>query len=189
MPKNCRQTNANYWIKKLALQPHPEGGYYRETYRAAERISAASLPKRYRSARVFSSAILFLLAGNQISVFHRLKSDEIWHFHAGQTLILFQITTNGKLTETRLGARAGRGEQFQAVIPAGNWMGARPLNRHSWALIGCTVAPGFDFADFELADRLELTRQFPQHQRIIKKLTQKNSLSGQHQHERKIQRS
>ena len=146
---------AAYWIKKLNLVPHPEGGYYRETYRKDP----------------VSSAIYFLLKSGECSRLHRLKSDELWHFHQGSSLTLSVIYSDGRLETLSLGDSPEKGETFQAVIPAGSWFGARVNEPDSFALTGCTVAPGFLFEDFELADRHELTRQFPQHRKIIEKLT------------------
>jgi len=146
---------AAYWIEKLQLLPHPEGGHYRETYRKDP----------------VSSAIFFLLQSGERSRLHRLKSDELWHFHVGSPLTLFLIHPGGRLETLSLGDSPEKGEAFQAVIPAGCWFGARVNEPDSFALIGCTVAPGFLFEDFELADRHELTRQFPQHRKIIEKLT------------------
>lgn len=182
-----RQPTARHWITKLALQPHPEGGYFREIYRAAERIPSAALPKRYHGPRAFATSIYFLLAGAQISTLHRLASDEQWHFYDGSSLCLSMIAPNGAFTEVRLGHCAAADEQFQAVIPAGTWMGARlaapavatlqrggqaaPACRRGYALIGCTVAPGFQFRDFTAGRRADLLKQFPQHRKLIMALT------------------
>jgi len=181
-----RQPTAKYWITKLALQPHPEGGYFREIYRATEQISATALPTRYLGPRVFSTSIYFLLAGTQISTLHRLASDEQWHFYDGNALLLDMITPDGTSREVRLGRRATAGEQFQAVIPAGTWMGARlaapavairrltdcgRASQRGYALIGCTVAPGFEFQDFAAGRRSNLLERFPQHRKLITALT------------------
>jgi predicted cupin superfamily sugar epimerase len=162
---------AAYWIRKLGLIPHPEGGYFRETYRSGQIIKPAGLPKRYTGPRAFSTAILFLLKGGQVSRLHRLKSDEVWHFHAGSGLTIHVITAKGRYESTRLGPGSGRGEVFQAVVKAGNWFGATVNNAKSYSLVGCTVAPGFDFADFEIADRDELIGRYPRHRKIIRALT------------------
>ena len=169
-----RQPTAKSWITKLALQPHPEGGYFREIYRATEQIPAAALPTRYQGPRAFATSIYFLLAGSQISTLHRLASDEQWHFYDGSALLLIMIAPDGTSREVRLGHRATGGEQFQAVIPAGTWMGARLTARVSpggYALIGCTVAPGFEFQDFAAGRRSNLLAQFPRHRKLITALT------------------
>ena len=159
------------WVSLLGLVAHPEGGFYRETYRAAEVIAAEHLPERFGGARACSTAIYFLLPGDQVSVLHRIKSDEIWHFYAGSSLTLTVIHPDGGLESKRLGADPGRGESFQVLVPAGCWYGAAVDDPSSYALVGGTVAPGFDFADFELADRRVLLEQFPQHRPTILRLT------------------
>lgn len=164
---------AEDWIKLLQLQPHPEGGYFRETYRSPEIIAKTNLPRRYGGKRAIATAIYFLLRGNQFSAFHRLKSDEIWHFYDGTPISIFVIGKNGRLATAKLGLNAERGAQPQVVIKAGSWFAAALVkqNPKSYALIGCTVAPGFDFADFELGDRGKLGRQFPKHRALIEQMT------------------
>ena len=158
--------DAAHWIRTLGLQPHPEGGHFRETYRAAESIPASGLPARFGGARSFSTAIYFLLESGGFSALHRIKSDEAWHFHAGSPLEIFTIDPAGALRVLRLGDGA-----FQAVVPAGCWFGARVAAPGSYALVGCTVAPGFDFADFEMGRRADLLRHYPQHRELILQLT------------------
>jgi uncharacterized protein len=162
---------ADYWIKTLRLIPHPEGGFFRETYRAAETIPTSALPRRYAGRRSFSTAILFLLRSGKVSRLHRLKSDELWHFHAGSRLTIHVISPTGHYTAVRLGRDPEHGEGLQALVKAGHWFGATVDRPSSYALIGCTVAPGFDFADFELADRGMLTARYPRHRGIIARLT------------------
>lgn len=159
------------WIARLSLEPHPEGGFYRETYRAKETIEAAHLPARFGGRRVHSTAIYFLLPGDHISALHRIKSDEVWHFYAGSVLTLTLIHPDGRLEEQGLGPRPDRGESFQAIVSAGCWYGASVDDPDSYALVGGTVAPGFDFADFDLAHRATLLAQFPQHRETIVRLT------------------
>jgi len=165
-----RRVTAADWISALGLLPHPEGGFYRETYRSAETIEAVHLP-RFAGPRPYSTAIYFLLPGDHISALHRIESDEVWHFYAGSAVTLTIIDPNGKRTDQRLGGGVARGERFQVVVPAGCWYGAAVDDRGSWALLGGTVAPGFDFADFELADRATLLAEFPQHREAIVRLT------------------
>ena len=159
------------WIASLGLVPHPEGGFYRETYRAREVIAVEHLPERFGGARACSTAIYFLLPGGEISALHRIKSDEIWHFYAGSALTLTLMHPDGRLEERRLGPDPERDESFQALVPAGCWYGASVDDPHAYALVGGTVAPGFDFADFELADRQTLLTSFPQHRQTILRLT------------------
>jgi predicted cupin superfamily sugar epimerase len=163
--------NAEYWIKHLGLSPHPEGGYYSATYKADLTIPAAALPPRFHGSRSASTAIYFLLAGTDFSAFHRLASDELWHFHAGDSLVVHVIDPDGKLSQLQLGHRPDDGEAFQGVVKAGCWFGSRLKDGRGFALVGCTVAPGFEFDDFELAKRAELTAAYPQHQKLIERLT------------------
>lgn len=142
--------DANYWIEKLRLEPHPEGGYYRQTYRAELMIGEEVLPPVFCGDRAVATAIYFLLAGENFSAFHRLRSDEMWHFYAGGTLAVHVIEENGKHSEILLGSDADDGEVFQAVVKAGCWFGSRVKDPRTFAVVGCTVSPGFDFADFEM---------------------------------------
>ena len=164
---------ADQLIKSLRLTPHPEGGFFRETYRAAETIARDALPNGFGGDRVFSTSIYYLLQARQISVLHRIRSDELWHFHMGDALEVIDITPDGALTTTVLGHDVADGNTLQSVVPAGHWFGARLARpaKDAFALVGCTVAPGFDFADFEMADRDAILNAFPQHQAIIKAMT------------------
>ncbi|WP_439584422.1 cupin domain-containing protein [Dyadobacter bucti] len=163
---------ASYWIEKYNLKPHPEGGYYAETYRSRETIAEHALPSRFGGSRSYSTGIYFLLEKHDFSAFHRIASDEMWHFYAGEALDIFVIDPEtGKLEIIGLGADPEKGEAFQAIVPAGAWFASRPANNSSYALVGCTVAPGFDFEDFEMADRLVLSGDFPQHRDLIAALT------------------
>jgi len=171
---------AAYWIERLGLAPHPEGGYFRETYRAAESIPAEGLPARFTGPRTFSTAVYYLLQGDDVSALHRIAADEVWHHYAGAQLALTIIDPGGRLTTPVLGADAERGESFQLVVPAGAWFGAtlaraadapEPDDAAAFTLVGCTVAPGFEFADFELGRRGELLRRYPQHRALIERLT------------------
>jgi len=157
---------ASYWVKKLGLIKHPEGGYYRETYRSAELISQQGLPAQFSGTRAFSTAIYYLLPSNEISSLHRIKSDEVWHFYAGSQLTIHVIDEKGAYAQIKLGD-----DCFQAVVHAGCWFGATVDEPQSYALVGCTVAPGFDFADFEMAKRADLLAHYPQHHAIIERLT------------------
>ncbi len=153
--------DAQYWIRELQLRPHPEGGYYRVTYTSQLPIAT---PNGNRAA---STAIYFLLEGRDFSAFHRIASDELWHFYAGSALVVYVIDAAGCYSELRVD---GVGS-FQAVVRAGCWFASRLEDPSGFALVGCTVAPGFDFADFELAKRDELVGSYPQHERLIEELT------------------
>ena len=161
---------AEYWIHHLQLKPHPEGGFYKETYRSGEVISAAGLPSRFSGERSFSTAIYFLLRSQDKSLFHRIQSDELWHYHAGSPLSIYVLNREG-FTVHKLGPDLKNGQSLQIVIPAGSWFGAVVNEADSYTLSGCTVSPGFDFQDFELAERQVLLRSFPEQTEIINFLT------------------
>ena len=160
---------ARAYIKKLQLKKHPEGGYYREVYRSAEKILPDRLPQRYKSNRNFSTSIYFLLEGNQFSAFHKLKSDELWHFYDGSDLKVYIINPNGDLTVSNLGRSSDA--EFQIIIEKKCWFAAEVEDKNSFSLFGCTVAPGFDFEDFKLGRREFLLKKFPQHKSLISRLT------------------
>ncbi|MCE7062647.1 cupin domain-containing protein [Dyadobacter sp. CY343] len=163
---------ATYWIEKYNLLPHPEGGYYAETYRSVEMIEHQALPARFSGDRSFSTGIYFLLESHNFSAFHRIQADEMWHFYAGDALEVFMINSKTRQLEIiKLGNNPENGETFQAVVPAGNWFGSRPAKGSTYALVGCTVAPGFDFQDFEMADREVLKAEFPEFSELIGELT------------------
>jgi uncharacterized protein len=162
-------TNAKYWIDHLHLNRHPEGGWFSETYRAAETVPADALPARFDGPRSFSTAIYFLLEQGDFSALHRLKSDEIWHFYDGAPLTVQVITPEGEHYKILLGRDGKQGECFQAMVPAGCWFGAETFA--GFSLVGCTVAPGFDFRDFEMADRSGLQLLFPQHSALVARMT------------------
>jgi len=160
---------AKYYIQKLQLSKHPEGGYYKEIYCAGE-MFFIDAPKKNLKRNV-STSIYFLLDGSQVSKFHRLKSDELWHFYDGTSVKIYIIDEKRKLTEILLGKKTENGELFQAVIKKNTWFAAEVVNKRSFALIGCTVSPGFDFSDFELAERKSLSRQFPKRIDLIFRFT------------------
>lgn len=153
--------SAKELIKSFGLKKHPEGGYFVESYRASGMISRAALPSRYRGKRSYSTCIYFLLPSGAASRMHKIASDEVWHFYLGGALELMQLSPDGILERVVLGQDVASGERLQHVVPAGCWFGARPLKRSAYSFVGCTVAPGFDFADFELADRKALLRKYP----------------------------
>ena len=161
---------AQYWIDTLQLTRHPEGGSYIRTYHSPVTIPAHQLPVPFKGPRPVSTAIYFLLEKGQFSAMHRIASDELWHFYYGDPLVVYEIDTAGKLTEHLLGNNPDNRENFQCVVKAGSWFGAK-MKGDDYSLVGCTVAPGFDFADFELAARDTLLQLYPQHAAIIKALT------------------
>lgn len=154
-------------INHYNLHPHPEGGYFAETYRAEGIITGSSLCEGMEGKRNYSTAIYFLLPEGKKSHLHRIKSDEIWHFYLGGPLKLIQISPEGKLDEIILGKNIKNGHVLQHVVPAGHWFGATPLEDSEYSFVGCTVAPGFDFSDFELANATDMVNLFPIHELII----------------------
>jgi len=162
---------ASHWIDKLELTAHVEGGAFREVYRSELNIPKTVLPLFFQGPRSASTSIYFLLSEGQFSAFHRIASDELWHFYYGDPLWVYEIGHNGRLQLHRLGCNLEKGETFQTVVRAGSWFASAPAPGSEYALVGCTVAPGFDFADFELADREALSTQYPEHAGLIKQYT------------------
>jgi predicted cupin superfamily sugar epimerase len=152
---------AKYWIEKLQLQKHPEGGWFREVYRSDEVIPADALSTGFSGSRSISTSIYYLLAGDDFSAFHRIKSDEIWHFYTGTSAIEIISVEEGKIKKQFLGDNPRENQFFQIVVPKNNWFAARLVNKHGFVLAGCTVSPGFHFEDFEMANQ-ELIWQNPE---------------------------
>lgn len=159
------------WIQRLDLKPHPEGGFFREIYRSEEIIFSLGLPKRFKQPRCFSTSIYYLLEGEQISHFHRLKSDEIWHFYSGSSLTIHIINCKGKLLSQNLGNNPELNQSPQVIIPHQNWFAAEVDDKKSYTLVGCTVAPGFDFNDFELGKKSKLIQLFPDYRDVIERFS------------------
>ena len=162
---------ALYYIEKLKLMKHPEGGYYNEIYRSDEIFSASVLPERYIGDRVFSTSIYFLLEGKQYSAFHKLQSDEIWHFYDGCPIRIYTITPEQKLEENILGDDIDKNENRQVVIQKNSWFAAELVSKTTFGLMGCTVSPGFDFRDLEIGKRDHLLKKYPEYKDVIIKLT------------------
>jgi predicted cupin superfamily sugar epimerase len=153
-------------ITRLGLAPHPERGYYLETYRAALPVSTAAGP------RAASTAIYFLLAADQRAThLHRLKSDELFHLYEGGPLDVLLLSPDGADRVARLGRELDAGERPQLVIPAGTWFGTELPAGVEFCLWGCTVAPGFSFEDFELAAGPELAQRYPGHREMIERMS------------------
>jgi predicted cupin superfamily sugar epimerase len=157
-------------IQHLDLQPHPEGGFYREVYRSAGTISSSCLPSTFDGERNFSTSIYYLLQKGDYSAFHRIRSDEIWHFYTGGSLLLHLIDEAGIYHCLRLGNKLAEGDTFQVVMPARVWFAAEPATGTDYTLAGCTVSPGFDFLDFEMAEKNLMERQFPHLNEIVHRL-------------------
>ncbi len=162
---------AKQWISKLNLIPHPEGGFYCEEYRSDENLIKTAIDERYSGSRSVSTSIYFLLTGNQFSAFHKIKSDEIWHFYDGVPIELYLISNDGNLEIKKLGINITRNEFPQIIIKKDVWFAAKPVDKENFTLVGCTVAPGFEFDDFELGDRTSLLKKFPQYKDLILQFT------------------
>ena len=158
-------------INQFDLTEHPEGGFYKETYRSKSKISNENLASNFVGDRNVSTCIYFLLTPEKFSAFHKINQDEIWHFYKGTTLKLHMISPTGEYSFVLIGNDLANNEQPQFVVPATYWFAAEVIQENSYAFTGCTVAPGFDFRDFVLPERKELTVLFPQHKDIITKLT------------------
>ena len=155
-------------IAKLSLIPHPEGGFYVEMFRSRDRVT---LPDgRERSA---CTAIYYLLPTGSFSALHRVSADEVWHHYGGSPLELVTISPDGKSGSLKLGSDLAAGQLPQAVVPSGVWQGALPVKdeHFQYSLVGCTVAPGFEFEDFEMPNRTSLLRLFPEHAELITRFT------------------
>lgn len=148
-------------IDHLALAPHPEGGYYRRTYCSGHALAAQDMPCGFDRPRPVSTAILFLLRAGQYSRLHRIRQDELWHFHLGGPLRLAWIDREGQPHETLVGPDILNGQVLQWAVPGGCWFGATPAPGSAYSLVGCTVAPGFDFSDLCLGSRVELESRYP----------------------------
>ncbi len=162
---------AGEWITALGLIRHPEGGYFRETYRSSDSLNVNQRPAQSRGSRPISTAIYYLLQQGDVSRFHRLKSDEVWHFYDGNSLAMYVLQRSGSLAEFVLGTNLGMGERPQAVVRAGDWVAAAVEAPGSYSLVGCTVAPGFLFEDLELAHRDSLLDAYPEYHDLILRLT------------------
>jgi uncharacterized protein len=162
--------SAKQWIELLGLISHPEGGWYNEVYRSQGRIPANALAE-LSEARNFSTSIYFLLEGTGFSAFHKIRSDEIWHFYDGSPALISAISPEGVLEQYLLGKDLRNKESLQVVIPAGWWFAVQVVNPDSYVLAGCTVAPGFDFNDFELGNKEVLIDKYPQHSDLINLLS------------------
>ncbi len=162
---------AAFLIDRLGLAPHPEGGFFRETWRSTEYIPDAALPERYGGPRAFGTAILFLLAAGSRSIMHRLASDEVFHHYDGDPVRIVRLFPDGAGDIVLLGSDIRAGQMPQAVVPADCWQGLEVVPGGDWALLGTTVAPGFSFEDFEIGGRAELIDGWPSFAGEIARLT------------------
>ncbi|KHF40020.1 cupin domain-containing protein [Halalkalibacter okhensis] len=155
---------AEDWIKYLELEAHPEGGYFKRSFRSTEEVPG--------KGRMLYTSIYFLLSDNDVSHFHRLQSDELWYFHAGNSLSVHIIHENGEYEEVRLGLDLEQGEVPQVLVPKNAIFGSSLSQEEegAFSLVGCMVSPGFEYEDFELFTQKDLLGDYPQHEEIIKKL-------------------
>ncbi|WP_186757236.1 cupin domain-containing protein [Echinicola salinicaeni] len=158
-------------IEKLGLEPHPEGGYFKEVYRSKGEIDQGSLSEGFTGKRNYSTSIYFMLTSDTFSAFHRIKQDEIWHFYMGAPIRLHSISPAGIHRDYIIGTDLVNGHIPQLVVPAGDWFAAKVVEKNAFALVGCTVSPGFDFRDFELAEREKLAEAYPDHKALIERFT------------------
>jgi len=162
--------NAGYRIKHLQLIQHIEGGWYNEVYRSEFILQKDQLPGTFNDKRNVCTHIYFLLEKHGFSAFHRIKSDALWHFYSGDPLVVYEIERSGELTGHLLGNDIEKGQSPFCVIKAGNWFASNVAADGEYSLVGCTVSPGFDFTDFELAEKNSLTKIYPQHADLISRL-------------------
>ncbi|HET6341682.1 MAG TPA: cupin domain-containing protein [Gemmatimonadota bacterium] len=165
-------------IERLGLVPLPdEGGHYRETWRAKETAPAGTLPVRYRGDRSFGTAILYLLTSDpdSFSALHHLPTDEVYHFYLGDPVEMLLLYPDGRSETVALGHDVLGAEKVQFVVPRGVWQGSRVAPGGSWSLLGTTMAPGFEFADYEAGDRDELVAGYPEAAGRIRALTREPS--------------
>jgi predicted cupin superfamily sugar epimerase len=165
------QHTADFWILHLQLNQHIEGGWYSEVYRSALTLTKDQLPGIFGGTRNACTHIYFLLEKKGFSAFHRIKSDELWHFYTGDPLVIYEIDENGKMKEHLLGNDTDKGQSLFCSIKAGHWFGSRVAGDGRYGLAGCTVSPGFDFNDFELAEKNILLNQYPQYAELINQMT------------------
>lgn len=161
----------NQIIKSLDLEPHPEGGFYKETYRSEGVMNPQDSGLEMEGNRNFSTSIYFLLVAGNFSAFHRIKQDEIWHFYDGDPIDLHVINPKGEYTKVKIGRNFANGEVPQYVVQAGDWFASEVSQNGNYSLAGCTVSPGFDFRDFELANAQQLTAVYPVYLEVISRLT------------------
>lgn len=157
--------NKSDYINHLHLQPHPEGGWYRQVYHSADTFAPATVNK----ARYYYTSIYFLLDASSPSHFHRLKHDELWYYHAGDPITIYSLYPNGSSNQVILGPHLDKGEQLQYRVSAGVIFGSA-VNADGFSLVSCAVAPGFDYHDFEIFDQKTLLAKYPQNRDVIEKL-------------------
>jgi uncharacterized protein len=164
------QRDAHYYVSKLGLEPHPEGGYYKRTFASGEQVTDRELSVNFDGKRKLYTSIYFLLTSKDVSHFHRLKSDELWYYHAGSPLTIHIINENGEYEEVKLGLNLDYGEVPQALVPKNSIFGSSVMDKDTFSLVGCMVSPGFEFQDFEMFTQAELLSKYPRYKEVIMKL-------------------
>ncbi len=159
------------YIQQLSLLPHPEGGFFMENFRSPGTIPASLMQDGLEGERNFSTSIYYLLGPGEYSKFHKIRQEEVWHYYDGSCALQIYILEKGDLRIEKLGRNQDEEENFQVVVPANCWFAAVPEDKEGFILTGCTVAPGFDFNDFEIGDSVDLLSKYPQHALVINKLT------------------
>lgn len=163
--------NSSYWITGLDLKRHPEGGYYTESYRAIPEINTKDIFQEDLGNRNLATSIYYLLENSDVSVFHRLRSDELWYYHYGSPMLLHTFDSQNQYKQFIVGPELNENQQLQVLIPAGYIFGAEVLYSEEYSLIGCVVTPGFHYNDFEIIPRDYLMKTFPNHKELIEKLS------------------
>jgi uncharacterized protein len=158
-------------IKMLNLKPHPEGGYFIEIKKSDEFFPAKSLPERYKGERAFYTSIYYMLVGENKSHFHKVNSDETWYFHTGSSVTIHMLSETNGYSKVILGNNVLENEHLQFTVPQGVWFSAELNDKNSFGLFSCNVAPGFEYADFELGKREHLIKLFPDYEKVINELT------------------
>ena len=164
------QHDPQYYISKLGLEPHPEGGYFKRIYESGEMITDQELSVSFEGKRLLYTSIYFLLTSKDVSHFHRLQSDELWYYHGGSPLSVHIIDENGEYQERKLGLNLDKGEVPQVLVPKNSIFGSSVTDKDTFSLVGCMVSPGFEYQDFEMFTQDELLAKYPQHKDIIMKL-------------------
>ncbi len=168
------QLSAEDIIRLLKLEPlQMEGGYFCQTYRSTEEIPVSALPDRYKRPKLFGTAIYYLLTPEMKSALHRLPTDEIFHFYLGDPVTMLQLHPDGSSQVVTLGSEIDKGQRVQVIVPRGSWQGSILIEGGKFALLGTTMAPGFDYDDYEAGDRQALMDKYPEHKDLIARLTER----------------
>ena len=166
------KNEADFFVNLFNLQPHPEGGYFSQTFKSNHSVKSTDIERYGNNSRCAGTSIYYLLNKTDFSAWHKLQSDEIWHYYKGCEVIIYLIDKQNNLKSYVLGDPSKNiNAVFQISISSDTWFAAELIDKDSYCLIGCTVNPGFEFIDFELGDSNLLIHEFPQHEVIITKLT------------------